>query len=107
MEEIPRDVWLRREMALRRSASTHYRRAGSLASVNLHAPLRPSWACAGCGGPWPCRTRRAQLQAQFYDAPVSLGLLMGGYLIDAAQDLRTEAAYALHQRFMGWLKEGA
>jgi hypothetical protein len=36
---------------------------------------------------------------------VSLGLLMGGYFIDAAQDLRTEAAHDLYERFMGWLNQ--
>jgi hypothetical protein len=105
VEEVPLDVWLRRRMALRRSASSHYRRTRALAGVNLHSPRRPSWACIGCGGPWPCQTRRAQLRAQFSSAPVSLGLLMGGYFIDAAQDLRTEAAHDLYERFMGWLNQ--
>jgi hypothetical protein len=73
--------------------------------VNLHAPMRPSWTCAGCGGHWPCNTRRSQLLAEFDSAPASLALLMGGYFVDAAQDLRTEAAHDLYQRFMGWLKQ--
>jgi hypothetical protein len=30
---------------------------------------------------------------------------MAGYFMDAAQDLRTEAAHVLYQRFMGWLKQ--
>lgn len=105
MDEVPLDVWLRRRMALRRSASTHYRRTGALARVNLHSPMRPSWMCAGCGGHWPCRTRRGQLIAEFHRTPVSLGLLMSRYFIDAAQDLKSESAHDLYQRFIGWLSE--
>jgi hypothetical protein len=54
---------------------------------------------------WPCPTRRNQLLAEFDRTPVSLALLMGGYFMDAAQDLVTESANALYHRFMGWLKE--
>ncbi|GAA1807710.1 hypothetical protein GCM10009835_28430 [Planosporangium flavigriseum] len=105
MEEVAPDVRVRRAMALRRAASAHYGRAGSLAGVNLHSPLRPSWTCTGCSAPWPCQTRRGQLLASFDSTPVSLTLLMGGYFIDAAQDLHAESASALYQRFMGWLKQ--
>jgi hypothetical protein len=61
--------------------------------------------CGGCGAQWPCQTRRRQLLAEFASASVSLALLMGGYFMDAAQDLTTESASVLYQRFMGWLKE--
>ncbi|MEV1333615.1 flavin reductase, partial [Micromonospora costi] len=26
--------------------------------VSVHQPVRPQWICAGCGAPWPCRTRK-------------------------------------------------
>jgi hypothetical protein len=58
----------------------------------------------GCGERWPCLTRRAQLIAEFSRTAVSLGLLMSGYFIDAAQVLESESAHTFHQRFMGWLR---
>lgn len=101
MEEVPLDVWPRRRMAVRRAASAHYRHAG----MSLHSPVRPTWLCAGFAAQRPCRTRHAQLLAEFHGASASLGPFMGGYFVDAAQDLRDESAHVLYQRFMGWLRE--
>lgn len=105
MDEVPLDVWLRRRMALRRSAGSYYSGTRAFGSVTGHSPMRPSWICTGCGGHWPCRARRTQLLAEFHCTPVSLGLLMARYFINAAQDLKGESAHILHQRFIGWLTE--
>jgi hypothetical protein len=105
MEKVPQNMPMWRSMAVRSPESPHSRLPRPLAHVNVHAPMRPNWACTGCGAQWPCRTRRKQLLAEFDRAPVSLALFMGRYFMDAAQDLRTEVAYVLYQRFMGWLKE--
>jgi hypothetical protein len=105
MDKVPQNMPVWRDMAVRRPDSPSSRLSGALAGVSFHVPIRPNWICAGCGAPWPCGTRRSHLLAEFDSAPVSLALLMGGYFIDAAQDLRTEAAHVLYQRFMGWLKE--
>jgi hypothetical protein len=105
MEKIPRNMPLRRGLAVPGTESPYSRLPRPLARVTVHVPVRPNWVCAGCGARWPCRTRRGQLLAEFDRAPVSLALLMGGYFMDAAQDLPTEPASVLYGRFMGWLKE--
>jgi hypothetical protein len=105
MEKVPQNMPMWRDMAVRGPTSPYSRLSRSLARVSFHVPIRPNWVCAGCGAPWPCQTRRGQLLAEFDGAPVSLALLMAGYFMDAAQDLRTEAAHVLYQRFMGWLKQ--
>jgi hypothetical protein len=71
--------------------------------VSAHEPMRPSWACAGCGYPWPCASRRGQLLAEYVGAPVSLSLVLGSALVEAAADLRVALAGELHDRFVGWL----
>lgn len=68
-----------------------------------HNAVRPGWLCGGCGHPWPCRTRRIQLAAEYDGAPVSLALLMSTYFCDAAQELPDTPAGDLYVRFLGWL----
>jgi hypothetical protein len=41
-------------------------------TVTAHHPLRPNWACAGCGYPWPCASRRGQLLGEYADHPAAL-----------------------------------
>ena len=48
-----------------------------------HADLE----CGGCDLPWPCPTRRRELRAEYADAPVSLALYLGSYLVQAAEDM--------------------
>jgi hypothetical protein len=69
-----------------------------------HVPVRPVWMCAGCGADWPCATRRAELAAEFADAPVSLTLYLGGCLVTAARDLPLTRAGKLHYQFLGWTR---
>ncbi|WP_446213432.1 hypothetical protein [Micromonospora sp. IBSANI012] len=70
-----------------------------------HGPVMPIWSCGGCNAPWPCPTRRRELRAEFADAPVSLALYLGAYLVQAAEDLTWVPAGTLHRRFLGWTRE--
>jgi hypothetical protein len=72
-------------------------------AMSAHQPLRPNWACVGCGFPWPCLSRRRQFLAEYVDAPVSLALVLGSAFVEAAADLRGTPAGELHDRFVGWL----
>jgi len=73
-------------------------------AVSTHGPVLPIWSCGGCDAPWPCRTRRRELSAEFDDAPVSLALYMGAQLVRATADLTWVPAGALHRRFLGWVR---
>jgi hypothetical protein len=70
--------------------------------VTLHAPTRPTWLCTGCGAPWPCATRRQQLQADYREAHLALGLYLASCLVDAAADFPAEPAGDLYNRFLRW-----
>jgi hypothetical protein len=72
--------------------------------VTSHNPVAPAWTCGGCGGDWPCPSRRRELRAEFDGAPVSLAIYLGSYLVAAAPDLRCVPAGSLHQRFVGWAR---
>ncbi|RKR87715.1 hypothetical protein BDK92_2007 [Micromonospora pisi] len=74
--------------------------------MSNHGPVMPIWNCAGCGLPWPCRTRQQELRAAYVDAPVSLSLYLSSYLVMAMQDLPGTPAGLLHRRFMEWTREG-
>ena len=71
--------------------------------MTTHGPVLPIWTCAGCALPWPCPTRRRELQAGYASAPVSLALYLGSCMVAASQDLNWVSAGTLHQRFLGWL----
>ncbi|MEU7172907.1 hypothetical protein ABZ949_15650 [Micromonospora tulbaghiae] len=74
--------------------------------MTTHGPVMPVWSCGGCDLPWPCPTRRRELRAEFADAPVSLALYLGAYLVQATEDMPGAPAGALHRRFVGWTREG-
>ncbi|MER5607565.1 hypothetical protein AB0F93_10135 [Micromonospora tulbaghiae] len=74
--------------------------------MTTHGPVMPVWSCGGCDLPWPCPTRRRELRAEFADAPVSLALYLGAYLVQATEDVPGAPADALHRRFVGWTREG-
>jgi hypothetical protein len=74
--------------------------------MSAHTPIRPNWTCVACGDDWPCEVRRRQLTAEYDRAPVSLSLLMSGYFVEAADDLRNVPAGDLYLRFFGWLGAG-
>ena len=71
--------------------------------MTTHGPVLPIWTCGGCGTPWPCRTRRKELAAEYEGAPVSLALYLGSCLVAATQDMAWAPAGQLHRRFLGWL----
>lgn len=73
--------------------------------MSTHGPVLPIWSCGGCGGPWPCATRRRELRAEFDGAPASLAIYMGSYLVWAAEDLVWVPAGRLHERFVGWTRD--
>lgn len=74
--------------------------------MSAHHPIRGTWACTGCMSAWPCPTRQAQLLAEYDGAPVSLALLMGAAMVEAAGELVDIPAGALHRQFLGWLDAG-
>ncbi|MFG2101788.1 hypothetical protein ACGFJ5_14410 [Micromonospora echinaurantiaca] len=75
--------------------------------MTTHGPVMPIWSCGGCDMPWPCPTRKRELRAEYADAPVSLALCLGSYLVQATQDMPWTPAGALHRRFLGWTREAA
>jgi hypothetical protein len=70
----------------------------------MHGPVLPIWTCGGCGAPWPCRTRRQELIAEYAGAPVSLSIYMASHLMAATRDMSWAPAGTLHRRFLGWLE---
>ena len=70
----------------------------------IHIPLQPTWNCCGCGERWPCESARRRLLAAYADAPVSLRVVMGLRLVDAAENLHDVSGEALYERFVGWAR---
>lgn len=81
-------------------------RVRSVTASTAHVPVRPGWACAGCGADWPCPDRRARLLREYAGNSATLGVYLGLKLVDAAEDLRHLPAGALHARFLGWIRRG-
>ncbi|MBQ0993038.1 hypothetical protein [Micromonospora sp. H61] len=73
--------------------------------MTVHGLVMPIWSCGGCGLPWPCATRKRELRAEYADAPVSLALYLGSYLVQATEDMPWTPAGVLHRRFLGWTRE--
>ncbi|MFE9203207.1 hypothetical protein [Micromonospora sp. NPDC007230] len=57
--------------------------------------------------PWPYPTGKRELRAEYDDAPVSLALYLGSYLVQATEDMPWTPAGVLHRRFVGWTREAA
>ncbi len=74
--------------------------------MSTHNPVRPTWRCVGCGGPWPCPTRQRELRAEFTGATVSLSLYLAGMFVDAVQDLPHAPSGELYRRFLAWVRFG-
>ncbi|PSK67122.1 hypothetical protein B0E53_00944 [Micromonospora sp. MH33] len=72
--------------------------------MTTHLPVKPAWACGGCGAGWPCQTRQRELRAEYDGAPVSLALYLAAQLVDATKDLAHVPAGQLHHRFLGWTR---
>lgn len=69
-----------------------------------HLPVRPAWTCLVCAHPWPCSAQRQKLLSQYGGTPISLYQVMAMRMVDAAADLTTVPAGALHDRFLGWVR---
>ncbi|KXK61423.1 hypothetical protein AWW66_13535 [Micromonospora rosaria] len=75
-----------------------------------HVPSRPSWACAGCGAPWPCPAARTNLTGQYAERTVDLAVYLCMQLHDATGDLLRHHPDDLpgpaefHARFVGWVR---
>lgn len=76
-------------------------------ATDQHSPVSRAWTCSGCGLPWPCPTRKQELQAGYDRAPVSLALYLGAHLVQATADMPWTPAGILHQRFLGWTRSRA
>ncbi|RKN14935.1 flavin reductase [Micromonospora musae] len=75
--------------------------------MSVHQPGRPQWICARCGVPWPCRTRKRQLVAEFTGARISLMLHLSADLLQACEDLPHTPSGVLHARFLAWPRSAA
>lgn len=71
-------------------------------SLCLHLPQVPVWSCVACGLPWPCRSARLRLLAEYDGAPTSLSIYLGACMVAAATDLGELPARQVYSRFLGW-----
>jgi hypothetical protein len=72
--------------------------------MSVHLPQRPGWACAGCGAPWPCTTRKRQLTAEYAGARMSLMLYLAACFVEACEDLPHATVGGLYARFLLWAR---
>lgn len=70
--------------------------------MSVHQPVRPGWACGGCGLDWPCRTRRQQLAAEYAGARVSLMLYLAACFVEACGDMPHATVGGMYARFLLW-----
>lgn len=81
-----------------------WRAGGASVALHVHAPDRPSWACAGCGLAWPCPQVRAALLLLLPVPQVAAG--MWAQLTLAAPELPEAGALVLWERFVAWTRPG-
>lgn len=66
-----------------------------------HADLELRWLRPALALPdW-----KRELRAEYADAPVSLALYLGSYLVQATEDMPWTPAGVLHRRLLGWTRE--
>lgn len=68
--------------------------------VPEHRPMQPSWICASCAEPWPCKPARTQLLAETASR-TELAITMWAYLDDYVRD-HARAVEDAFSRFLGW-----
>ena len=69
-----------------------------------HQPQRPRWTCLVCDHPWPCRTAKLALVAEYTGMSATLGVYMTSQAIVAGYDLGDQiTAGDLLRRFLGWI----
>ncbi len=73
-------------------------------TLEPHVAERPSWACAGCGQPWPCAPARSRLADEYDGMRHGLGLYLAGSYAEASADLYGSKVLveSLFDRFVGW-----
>ncbi|MFI2661357.1 hypothetical protein [Micromonospora carbonacea] len=76
----------------------------SAAQPVAHLPVRPTWACTGCGDPWPCAAARAHLLAEYADDQLMLSVHLARHLVDAISDLTPGKPGERYARFLGWVR---
>lgn len=70
-----------------------------------HMPERPSWKCAACGQPWPCRDAKAHFSKQYANDRVGLSFYMGMVWQFADQEIgATLSPEDLYDRFVTWTR---
>ncbi|WP_433528783.1 hypothetical protein ACQPYA_20885 [Micromonospora sp. CA-263727] len=74
----------------RRASYDEYLSATALTFARRHRPVW-SWRhwrrICRCGADLPCRARRRELRAEYADAPVSLALHLGAYLVQGTENM--------------------
>ncbi|GHJ12724.1 hypothetical protein TPA0908_07190 [Micromonospora sp. AKA38] len=65
--------------------------------MTLHSPQRPSWVCAACELPYPCRAALATLAAG--DA-LATQVYLAGLFVSAVDDLPAVSVADLYARFL-------
>ncbi|ASW57766.1 hypothetical protein [Plantactinospora sp. KBS50] len=74
-----------------------------------HVPLRPTWLCRICAGPWPCGPAKLALLAGHDGDRIGLMITLAHYLHEAVYDLAEVCGphcpdpQDLNRRFLGWV----
>ncbi|GGM41212.1 hypothetical protein ACFFX1_12875 [Dactylosporangium sucinum] len=66
-----------------------------------HVANRPSWHCATCDEPWPCRERQIKFLEDYQGRRHFLRALLALWMYEAAEEMGVSAG-DLHERFVGW-----
>lgn len=72
--------------------------------MTAHLPHRPAWTCLVCDHPWPCRTARLALTAEYEGMSSALAIYLYSQHCVAAVDIGDRVtAGDLYRRFLGWV----
>jgi hypothetical protein len=72
-----------------------------------HIANQPSWDCGGCGEPWPCAAKRAELLAELAEDPaawVGVHNFLRQQLALAVMERCDRSVEDLAEQVVGWLR---
>jgi hypothetical protein len=77
-------------------------------TATKHVAMRPSFYCAICHEPWPCKPSKAELRHEFRDDQTGLFIYLGsqleGALEAAIRNHDWKRVDNLYERFIGWVR---